>query len=324
VLKTPGGLPEILRVGAAEQKFSLGGFGGWSSFDGVVAALSQPTFWVVFIYGLTINVGNFAIDQSYVQRYITARNDREAAKSVWMTALLYTPVAAVFFFIGTALFVFYRARPELLGSVTAADRVFPHFIATQLPVGVAGIVVAAIFAASMDSNLNSMATLTLCDIYQRYLRPKATGREAMRVLYLSTAFWGALGTGIALAMIRAQSALDVWWQLAGMFSGGTLGLFLLGFLSRRAGSTGAAAGVVLGVLVIVWMSLSATDSWKETWTQFRSPLHGFLAIVAGTAIILLVGVVFGRAQDRDTVSLNGGSNVDSREPEAATLDRPSA
>jgi Na+/proline symporter len=109
-----------------------------------------------------------------------------------------------------------------------------------------------------------------------------------------------------------------------MFSGGTLGLVLLGFLSRRAGRTGAAAGVMLGVLVIVWMSLSATNYWKDAWTQFRSPLHGFLAIVAGTAIILLVGMVFGRAQPRETASLNGARNVDSNEPAAATLDRPSA
>jgi SSS family solute:Na+ symporter len=323
-VKTPGGLAEIVRVGAAEQKFSLGGFGDWTTYDGIIAALSQPTFWVVFVYGLTINVGNFGIDQSYVQRYITARNDREAAKSVWMTALLYTPVAAVFFFIGTALFVFYRARPELLGSATAADQVFPHFIATQLPVGLAGLVVAAIFAASMDSNLNSMATLTLCDIYQRYLRPKADGREALHVLYLATAFWGVLGTGVAVAMIRAQSALDVWWQLAGMFSGGTLGLFLLGFLSRRAGNMGAAIGVALGVLVIVWMSLSATNYWKDTWTQYRSPLHGFLAIVAGTVIILVVGAMFGRKGRHETPGGKTASNDEPAEAGAAMSERPSA
>ena len=100
----------------------------------------------------------------------------------------------------------------------------------------AGLVVAAIFAASMDPNLNSMATLTLCDIYQRYFRPNAGQRESMFVLRASTLFWGALGTGIALALIATgDTVLENWWKLASIFSGGVLGLFLLGLVSRRAG-----------------------------------------------------------------------------------------
>jgi SSS family solute:Na+ symporter len=157
----------------------------------------------------------------------------------------------------------------------------------------AGLVVAAIFAASMDSNLNSMATLTYCDVYQRYFRPKAGPREALAVLRIATVIWGALGTAIAIAMTRAASALDVWWQMAGMFSGGVVGLFLLGLISRRAGGAGAAIAVALGVLLIVWMSLSPTDLWPETWNAYRNPLHNFLAIVAGTAVILAVGLLTG-------------------------------
>ncbi|MGE3776682.1 MAG: hypothetical protein AB7F89_05830 [Pirellulaceae bacterium] len=107
--RTPGGLAGILETGAAANKFSLGSLG---------PSLEQPTFWVVLAYGLVINVGNFAVDQSYVQRYITARDDREAAKSVWLTALLYVPVAVLFFFIGSCLVAFYERQPVLLGGVT--------------------------------------------------------------------------------------------------------------------------------------------------------------------------------------------------------------
>jgi SSS family solute:Na+ symporter len=295
--QTPGGLGEIVRVGAQEQKFSLGEFG---------LSLTKPTFWVVFIYGLVINIGNFGVDQSYIQRYITARDDREAAKSVWMTAFLYLPVAAVFFFIGTSLFVFYRARPELLGAGVAADQVFPHFIATQLPVGMAGLVVAAIFAASMDSNLNSMATLTLCDLYQRYLRPQASERESLRVLYAATFVWGALGTGVALAMTRAASALDVWWEMAGVFSGGVVGLFLLGLLSRRASNVGAAAAVTAGVLLILWMTLSPKEVWPSQWSAFRNPLHGFMTIVAGTSVILIAGFLLSLLSPRRAPEATAG------------------
>jgi SSS family solute:Na+ symporter len=294
LVQTPGGLSEIVRTGIAEQKFGLGEW-RFASVGDFAASLTHatPTLWVVFIYGLVINISNFGIDQSYVQRYITARNDREAAKSVWMTALLYTPAAAVFFFIGTALFVLYRARPELLPSGTPPDQVFPHFIATQLPAGMAGLVAAAIFAASMDSNLNSMATLTYCDLYQRYLRPRASERESLLVLRIATVVWGGLGTIIALAMTKAASALDVWWQMAGVFSGGVVGLFLLGLISRRAGGAGAAIAVAIGVVLILWMSISPMKLWPEAWSAYRNPLHNYLTNVAGTAVILSVGLVLG-------------------------------
>jgi solute:Na+ symporter, SSS family len=260
------------------------------------------------VYGLFINLQNFGIDQSYVQRYITARSDRDAARSVWMGALLYIPLSACFFFIGTALFAFYQAQPGLLPEALDAakkpDAVLPYFISTQLPVGVAGLIVAAICAAALDSNLNCMATLTLCDIYKRYLRPEAGERESMRVLYASTLLFGVLGTGTALAMTRVQSALDAWWQLAGIFSGGMLGLFLLGLLSRRAGSAAGAIGVATGVVVILWMMLS------PAWTgapELRSPFHSFLTIIFGTTAVLLTGLLVGRVIRRERKEEGGAA-----------------
>jgi SSS family solute:Na+ symporter len=207
-----------------------------------------------------------------------------------MTAFLYVPVAAIFFFIGTALFVFYHHRPELLGSLVKADKVFPHFIATELPNGLAGLVIAALFAAAMDSNLNSMATLTYCDLYRRYLRPRATDREGVIVLRTATLGWGVICTGVGLAMIRAESILDAWWQLAGVFSGGVLGLFLLGFLSRRATSHIAAFAVVVGVAIILWATLSPTKYWPQQLDGYRNPLDTLLTIVLGTLVILVFGL----------------------------------
>jgi len=280
--KTPGGLPEVIDSGLSQGKFSLGSFG---------PSLGAPTFWVVFVFGLVTHLTNFGVDQSYIQRYITARDDRQAKKSVWITTLMYVPVAAVYFFIGTALFVFYSERPELLGTVTKGDNVFPHFIATQLPVGVAGLVVAAIFAVSMDSNFNSMATLTLCDIYLRYFRPNASERESMLVLRTATLGWGALSAAVALALIAVGTALDAWWQLAGTFSGGVLGLFLLGQISRRANNAAAAIAVTIGALVILWMSL---PSLIDVPTWLRNPLQANMTIVVGTLTIFLVGIVASR------------------------------
>ncbi|NLE39669.1 MAG: sodium:solute symporter, partial [Pirellulaceae bacterium] len=260
------------------------------------ACRKDTTFWVVLVYGLFINLQNFGIDQSYVQRYITAKTDREAEKSVWLGALLYLPISAVLFFIGTALFAFYATQPELLptsaGAAVKPDAVFPHFIVTQLPPGATGLLLAAICAAAMssvDSSLNSSATLMLCDVYKRFFRPGASERESMRVLHVTTLILGVLCTGVALAMIRVETALDAWWKLAGIFSGGMLGLFLLGLISRRAGNAAAVTGVVVGILVILWMTFS--PAWTGEWARFASPFHHFMVIVVGTLAIFLVGLL---------------------------------
>jgi SSS family solute:Na+ symporter len=284
----PDGLTGVMQTAAAAEKFSLGSFS---------ASLTEPTFWVVFAYGMTINLGTFAVDQSFVQRYVSTPNVRQAKRSVWVAALLYVPTAGLFFFIGTALFALHASRPELFPATLDAygrpDEVFPYFIAHQLPLGMSGLVVAAIFAASMDSSLSSMATLTLSDIYKRYFRPQAGERESMNVLQVSTVSWGIVATAIALTMIHSSSALDVRWQLAGIFSGGVLGLFLLGLFSRRADNAAAIVATSVGILVIAWMSLSSTSFWPAVLRDLRSPFHGFLVIVVGTLTILVVGIMLG-------------------------------
>jgi solute:Na+ symporter, SSS family len=292
VILLPLGMPEgpgqLFQIGAAEGKFGLG------SFD---LGLVESTFWVVLIYGFFINLQNFGIDQSYVQRYLAARSDGEARKSVWVGALLYVPVSLCFFFIGTGLYAYYTAQPDRLDAQlwSAAaegkgDGVFPFFIVNALPSGISGLLIAAIFAAAMSTvstSLNSAATLSLTDFYKRYRNPGANDRQSLRVLRMTTAGWAVIGTGTALAMTRVQSVLDAWWQLAGIFSGGMLGLFLLGLLARGGARAGAPAAVALGVGVILWMTLS--PALPETAGGLRSPFHSYLTIVFGTLVILLAG-----------------------------------
>lgn len=293
------GMPEspaqIIHIAMENHKFGLGSF----DFN-----FAESTFWVVLFYGIVINLQNFGIDQNYVQRYLTAKSDKDAAKSVWLGALMYLPVSAIFFFIGTALFSFYQAQPDLLAAavppIEKADAVFPYFIVTQLPTGVVGLLIAAIAAAAMssvDSSLNSSATIMLTDIYKRYFRRDAGEKESMRFLHVSTLVWGLLGTIIALAMIRVESVLDAWWQLAGIFSGGMLGLFLLGLISRKAGNAAAATGVILGIFVIVWMTFSS--HFTGSLAVFRSPFHNLMTIVVGTLTILLAGILISRFRHRE-------------------------
>lgn len=295
----PGGFTGIVEEGTAGGKFALGTLaidGASAGTETRSAIFNAHTFWIVLVYGLFMNLTNFGVDQSYVQRYVTTPDVRQAQRSVWITALLFVPVSAFFFFIGTALWALARQRPDFLPFGMAAetpDRVFPYFIANGLAPGLGGLVVAAVFAAALDSNLSSMATLTLCDLYRRYFRETKNDREAMWVLRLSTLAWGIVGTVAALAMTQAKSILDVWWELAGICSGGMLGLFLLGRLSKRAGSAAGGIGVAAGVLTILWMTLSPKADqglWPTRLADYVNPLHPFMTIVVGTLVILVVGI----------------------------------
>lgn len=277
----PQGPGQFAQVALEQDKFSLGS---------LELSFAEATVWVVLLNGLFINLQNFGIDQSYVQRYATAKNDREAARSVWLGALLYLPVSAVFFLIGTLLFAFYAAQPGLLPTNIRADEVFPHFIMSGLPMGLGGLVIAAIFAAAqstLSSSINGSATLTLCDLYRRYLRPRAGEKEAMWVLRGATLFFGIAGTLTALAMVGVESALDTWWAIASISSGGMLGLFLLGIVSR-ASNAAAATATTVGVLAIVWMTIST--KWPGLVGALASPFHSFMITVIGTLTLLLFGL----------------------------------
>ena len=177
------------------------------------------------------------------------------------------------------------------------DKVFPHFIVNGLPTGMVGLLIAALLAAAMssiDTSLNCSATVILKDFYTRYINPNASEKESMRVLHGATLLWGLMGTGVALLLIRVTSLLDAWWVISGIFAGGMLGLFLLGFISRRTGNAAALIGVATGMLVIVWLTLPTVDQWPEALAPLRSPFHANLVAVIGTLAIFLAGTLASR------------------------------
>jgi SSS family solute:Na+ symporter len=247
LFRIPGGAGQIFAVADENDKFS---FGGWD-FN-----FAMEAFWVVFLYGFVENIKNFGVDQNYVQRFVAAESDREARKSLWLGGLIYVPVSALFFFIGTALFAYYRSLEQLPeGFPSSGDNVFPFFIVRELPVGVTGLVIAAILAAGMStlsSSINSSATVWIVDFYKRLIRPNAEEKGLLMSTRISTLVIGILGTFAGIAMIGVKSALDAWWQISAVFGGGMLGLFLLGILVPRATPRGAVLGVLAAVVVIAW------------------------------------------------------------------------
>lgn len=279
----PEGPMQLFTIASANDKFSLGSFG---------SSLAEPTFWVVLVYGLFINLQNYGIDQNYVQRYMASRSEREAKRSAFWGGMIYVPVSLLFIFIGTALFSFYHSGaavlPGDLQQPDMSDRIFPYFMVTQLPAGVTGLLIASVFAAGMSTvstSFNSSATVFLTDYYKRYSKKPLTEKKSMQVLYMSSFIISIVGILIAIAMINVKSALDAWWKLASIFSGGMLGLFLLAAFSRITRSAAALIGVIGGLLVIIWMSVIPLIYTHS----LAGRLHSFLIIVFSTVTIFFVG-----------------------------------
>ena len=278
----PDGPEAVFRIAADADKFSLGSF----KLD-----FTTSTFWMILVYGLFINLQNFGIDQSYVQRYLTAKNEEEAKKATWLGSLLYVPVSFVFFFIGTALFAYYESFPNLLPEGIVGDKVFPYFIVNQLPVGMTGLLIASIFAAGMSTvstSINSSATVILSDHFSKYIYPNPSEKLSLWVLRISSLVMGLLSILVGLAFNGVSNTLEGWWALSSIFSGGILGLFLLGLVSK-AKNPQAIFAVFFGVLVICWMSLSTILIRNGLPQTLSNPLHTNMTIVIGTVTIFLLG-----------------------------------
>jgi len=283
IFSMPEGPFQIVEIAVDNNKFSLGSFS---------TSLAESTFWVVLVYGVFINLQNYGIDQNYVQRYMASKSDKEAKRSALVGGVMYVPVSALFLFIGTALFAYYQSAATLpieLQDVGKSDRVFPYFIVKVLPTGMSGLLVASIFAAGMSTistSFNSAATVFLTDYYHQYFKKTSTDKESLKVLYLSSLIISIIGIVIGIAMINVKSALDAWWKLASIFSGGMLGLFLLGVVSNQKNVLGAILGVIAGLIVIMWLSLSSILFEGDS---VGNSFHSYLTIVFGTITIFLVG-----------------------------------
>ena len=277
----PGGWEQLSATAARENKFALGSM----NLDLIVQG-----FWVIFIFGIVENLKNFSVDQNYIQRFLSAPSEAEAKKSLWLGGLLYIPVSALFFMIGTALFVYYLNVPADDLPVKA-DQVFPYFIVHELPVGLVGLVIAGVLAAGMstlDSSLNSSATVWTIDFYQRLFNSQASDEKQVKVIRITTAIIGVIATLASLVMIDAKTALDVWWKMSAIFGGGMLGLFLIAFMFKKLHSKQAIVATVIGVIFVAWATSSKLWFTDASW---GFPLHTMMIGVCGTILVVVAGAL---------------------------------
>ena len=284
-----GGLAGLISSGSQSGKFHVF---NWS-WDYTTASV-----WVVLIGNLFNNLVPYTSDQAVVQRYLTTKDEQAAARGIWLNAVMLVPSTLVLFTLGTALWAFYRASPGLLDPSQPTDSIFPLFMAQQLPTGIAGLVIAGVFAASMstlDSSLNSVATALTTDWYARF-RPNARDHSKLVLARWLTAILGVMATTISLvlASFDVGSLWDTFQASMGLFGGGLAGLFALGILTRRANGRGALVGAAASVFVLAWVQ-------RNTEAHFF--LYGMVGVTSCFTIGYLSSFFFPKT-DRDLAGLS--------------------
>jgi len=258
--KIPGGWNEVVAVGNEFQKFNF--------FDFTFSLTRGYTFWAGVIGGAFLTTATHGTDQLMVQRYLSAKNSRQATAALLTSGVVIFFQFALFLLIGVMLFVYYHKVGGLPPEVAAkADRVFPHFIVTQLPTGMIGLVVAAIFAAAMSTlsgSLNSLSATAVTDFYRPLFAPNKSDTHYLNVSRLLTALWGVVQIAVAMVAIAMKGrGVDAVLAVASFTNGPILGLFLLSALTRHVGPRGALAGVVMGIvcMAVVWLQFKITWQW---------------------------------------------------------------
>ena len=254
-VNTEGGVMGCIDIALENDKLRLF---DWSN------SWSQATWWVIIIGGLANNLISYTSDQTVIQRFMTTPDEKSAARGILVNGVMSVFVSVAFYMIGTGLYTFYKTHPtELDVTMGQSDAIFPFFMMSQMPAGVAGMLIAAIFAATMStisSNINSVSTAFSIDFWKRF-RPSTTDHQLLGVARWSSMLSGLIGLVLALFMAtwNVQSFLDFFNSALGLLTSGLGGLFFMAVFMKRVKGYAALIGFVAGEAVVFWMS-ECTDA----------------------------------------------------------------
>ena len=276
----PGGWGHVAQVGNELNKFQIFDFGFSLTPEFFTRTYS---FWAGVIGGCFLTTASHGTEQLMVQRLLSARNEKESRAALFASWFVILFQFTLFLVIGLCLFVYYRdtgmTPPKVL------DSVYPEFIWKNLPVGVAGLVIAAILAAAMSNlsaALNALASTTVMDFYKPLTGGSKSEAFYLKMARMATLVWGALLFAIALVAQNWGSVLQAGLSIASILYGSLLGVFLLGLLTKRATENGAMAGMTAGFLLMLYIKFYTPIAW--TWY-----------VVIGTSVTFGVGYLLSLA-----------------------------
>ena len=275
----PGGWPEITSAAATAGKFE------WLNPSW---ALSEPyTLISGLIGGAFLTFSTHGTDQMMVQRYLACGDRRQSQVALMVSGVVVILQFLLFLVIGVMLYAFYQHFP-MAQPLEEADRVFPLFIVTQMPPGVSGLVIAAIFAAAMStlsSSLNSLSSSSMNDFYRAKLRPGAEEGHYLRVSRGLTLAWGIAMIGVSILARSWGGVLEAGLTIQSLTMGSVLGIFLLGTATRRISETGGLIGMVAGLIAMLAVASNESIAW--TWYS-----------LIGSGVTVIVGLVADRLLGR--------------------------
>jgi len=301
VYQLPGGLAQIFSVGVAEHKFAFAELtNGQLSPVSWGFSLSEKTATMMLLLGMTAWLTEYSSNQNVVQRYCASTTAREARKAMLVCVGVSIPTWAFFMFLGTSLFVFYQVFPadaaaEILSGVRKAEQILPYFVIQELPPGITGLLIAAALAAAMsslDSSINAISTVGIVDLYRRHLVRGRDDRHYLRVAWLIAggAALVMIGGAIILARSETKTLQDTGTILASLLGGGLLGMYLLGFLTRRGDARAVGAGIVATMLFTAWTVLSSYGMLPEA---LLFPFDLYYTGLIGNLVMFAVGFGLG-------------------------------
>ncbi len=260
----PGGWGEVVRLAAPAHKFSVFNFHfNWH----------EPyLFWSGLIGGTFLTCASHGTDQLIVQRLLAAKNKRQSQAALLSSGLIILFQFALFLVVGVVLYAYYHFHPPAT-PFARTDQIFPAFVVTELPRGLAGLLTAAIIASAManlSAAFNSLASSSMLDFYKPFFRPQSDPRDDLRVSRLMTLGWGVVLILVALvAQWAKESVLVLALTIASVSYGAMLGIFMLGALTRSAKGRGVFIGASLGLLTLGGVMLAGHDHLISiAWTWY--------------------------------------------------------
>lgn len=299
IVKVDGGAGAVMELATTDNKLFQNMT--WTEFSIKDGTTTVVVLFVAFFFNSFLQ---YTSGQDVIQRYVTTKDVAAARKSLWTTMWMSVFGSMIFFALGTALYAFYKTQPALLDpAMTTTDGILPFFIMQQLPAGVAGLIIAAVFAASqssVSSSLNSVATAWTKDFDERLIRPNAEDQRYLKSAKVVVVIAGVLGIGVAVFMANSgiENAFKTFLGIVGLSSGSLGGLFALGVFTKKANGTGAMVGALAGIVAVATVKFGGAEV-----TGLLYAFIGFTTcLVVGYLVSLLAG---GTGEKEEGLSVHG-------------------
>jgi SSS family solute:Na+ symporter len=308
-----GGIPAVISTAMANHKFMLGDLDPATQQLVPVPwfALRDKAILMMLVIGLVNWLLEYSANQNVIQKYVSAKNPKEATRSIWICCFLSVPTWAFFMFLGTSLYVYFQQHSDptaqdILSGANGmkAEAILPYFCVRAIPTGLAGIVITGILSAAMSasaSSINAISAVGITDVYKRHLVKDRDERHyvtAARLVSAASCLLMMGGATLFLAMSKL-TLQDLGTKLAALLGGGILGIYLLGFLTRRGSARSAGVGIACTVVFTTYM---AACEWKYITkelfmglgcseglsTVLAQPIHTYYVGIFGHLIMFVV------------------------------------